>query len=279
MIVDEKEFEKFFDQVQCRKVAVPSTGELISLPLVAKDGIMMAAIYLADRTKALETVIPEGLIPAKLPGDKTLIGFICIEYPTVRINNPETDIGIDPYNEFLIVFPGIIGDKSIKPPKLQKILKDEVPNLVYYIRHIGVNTRMAELAGNEFLGYNKFICDITFTEDDSMRKCVVENDGKMILSLTISPKPDNFELHRDQTSVASYKNFYGQKNFYKLTYQNQSKIDITTDPCAELTLGNHPLSKILSGLDISKKPIQVRYAPLFQLISDDKQLEIFDIPK
>ncbi len=277
MIITESEFENLFDNVTCRRVAIPTTGEQVSLPLVAKDGIMMAAFYTADRAKVLKLIPENHFIPPALPNDQTVIGFLAIEYPTIRINHPETDIGVNPYNEILVVVPAVMGDASTTPPTLEQIVNEEVENLVYYIHHIAVTTRMAKLLGNEFLGYNKFICDIKFDDNETQRQCIVENDGEMFFSLTISPKPDTFELHRDVPTVVSYKNLYNQENVYKLTYKNQSKIAYSMESCATLKLGNHPLAQILSDLNISENPFQVRYAPIFQLVSDDNNLEIIDL--
>lgn len=276
MIITESEFNSFFDQVECRKIAMPTTGELVSLPLVAKDGVMMAAFYAADRSKVLD-LIPEHFIPPQLNENRTIVAFFAIEYPTIRINNPETDIGVDPYNEILAAVPAILGDASTPPPTLEKIMAGEASDLVYYIHHIAVTTRMAELLGNEFLGYNKFICDIVFEDNETQRKCTVENDGEMIFTLTVSPKPNTFELHRDAPAVASYNNCYNQQKVFKLKYVSQSKIAETMEPCAVLQLGSHPLGKILSGLEIDEKPLLVRYAPIFQLVSDDNNLEIIDL--
>ncbi len=277
MIIDEKEFKSFFNRVECRKVIMPTTIEIVSLPLVAKDGIMTAAFFTASRAKVLEIIPNEYFIPPVLPGDKTIIAFYTIEYPSVRCHNPATDIGVDPYNEILVVIPAVLGDKSTEPPAFEKILSNEVKDLVYYIHIIAVTTRMAQIIGNELLGYNKFICDIRFDDNENERKCTVKNDGELFCKLAVSPKPDNFELHRDQPIVASYNKLYDQKRIFRLKYENQAKMAISTGPDASLELGNHPLAKILKKLDISKAPIQVRYAPVFQLISDDNNLDVISL--
>lgn len=258
---------------------MPTTCEMVSLPLVAKDGIMMAAFYTADRSKVCEIIPDKHFIPAVLPNNQTAVAFFAIEYPTVRVNDPETDIGVDPYNEILVAVPAVLGDSETTPPTLEQILNGEVQDVVYYIHHIAVTTRMAQLLGNEFLGYNKFICDIKFEDTADARTCVVSNDNKALFSLKVSPKPSSFELHREKPTVASYDCLYGRETAFKLTYENQSKIAITMDPIAELQLGDHPLAEIISGLNLSEKPFQVRYAPVFQLVSDDKNLEIVELKK
>jgi hypothetical protein len=224
----------------------------------------MAAFFTASRSRVLNILPIPDLVPVQLDGDRTILGVIGIEY--IRRNIP-------PYNEILIVFPVRLG-KGVAPPTVEDLLKEGLGGCTLFIRHIAVNTRVAEVLGNELLGYSKFIGDIQFTDASDQRTCVFSDAGEEILRFAVNSKVEQYgDWERNTMSVSTYK--YGK--LYRLTYENQTRLGVDVPPNGSLTLGPHPLGRMLTGLEVSSQPVITLYSPYFQLISDETRLEVLDL--
>ncbi|NPV59956.1 MAG: hypothetical protein HPY75_09860 [Actinobacteria bacterium] len=263
MKISKEGFDRFFEGVELRDVALPSTGEVFQMPLLGEKAVQMAAIFTASRPKVLD-ILPIGdFVPVLLPKERTLVAAVGIEYQKRNI---------PPYNEVLFVVPTFIG-KDISPPTLEDMLKPDLGGATLFIRHIAVDTRMAMLLGNELLGYAKFIGDITFQDEpDGTRTCTLKDAGEEIFSFSVKPEASEFEYHRETMAVATYKN----DKIYRLSYRTQSRRGVDMPPRGTIEFGPHPLGRILAGLDVSAQPIMILYSREFQLISDDRNLEVIE---
>ena len=263
MKISEQEYKSFFKDVKFRNVPLPSTGEVFQMPLTAEKAIQMVALFTASRSKVMKILPLPDFIPVEMEGDQTILGVIAIEY--MKRNIPA-------YNEILVVIPIFIG-KGVKPPTIKDLMKEGLGGATLFIRHIAVNTRIAEVLGNELLGYTKFIADIQFIDTPEERICVVSDAGEEIFRFGVNSMVKQYgDYERNTMSVTNYK--YGK--IYKLTYQNQTRIGVNVPLKGWITFGPHPLGKMLADLDVSPKPILTYYSPYFQLISDDKKLEVFE---
>lgn len=260
MKISEKDYTDFFKEVVFRDTVLPSTGEVFPMPLTGEKAIQMAAMFTASRSKVMNVLPVPELVPVELPGDQTIIGFIGIEY--LKRNIPS-------YNEVIVIVPVLIG-RSVTPPTLEDLLKEDYGGCTFFIRHIAVDTRISMLVGNELLGYNKFIGDIRFITMPEERICVLSDAGEEILKFSVCSKVEIYgEWERSTMSIVTCK--HGELS--RLTYQSQTRYGIDMPVKGSLTLGPHPLGKILSSLDISCHPIYTIYSPYFQLISDNNNLE------
>lgn len=261
MKISEQEYNSFFEGVELRDTVLPSTGEVFQMPLIGQKAVQMAAFFTASRSKVLDILpIPE-LSPIEIPGNQTLIGVVGIEY---------MERNIPGYNEVVVVIPVMIG-KDIDPPTIEDLMKEGLGGCTLFVRHIVVNTRIATVVGNELLGYTKFMGDIQFIDMPEERICILSDAGEEILKFSVDSNIEEYgDYERNTMSVCTYNN----NQIYRLTYQNQTRCGTTMSPKGSLTLGSHPLGKILAGLDVSKQPVQTLYSPYFQLLSDDKNLEI-----
>ena len=234
------------------------------MPLVAEKAIQMAAFFVASRSRVTELLPIPDLVPAQLEGDRTLLGVIAIEY--IKRNIP-------PYDEILVVFPVLVG-KGVTPPTAEDLLKEGLGGCTLYIRHIAVDTRIAEVLGNEMPGYCKFMGDIQFTDAAGQRTCVFSDAGEEILRVAVNSEVEKYrDWERNTMSVSTYKN----DKLYRLTHRNQTRLGVDVPPNGSLALGPHPLGKILAGLDVSSEPVIALYSPYFQLISDEQRLEVLEL--
>jgi hypothetical protein len=263
MKISKEEYDRFFNDAKLKNIALPSTGEVFQLPLLAIKAIQMAAIFTASRSKVLGMLPIKNFVPVLMPNDRTLVATIGIEYQKRNIPS---------YHEVLFVIPTFIG-KKINPPTLEDMLKPNLGGATLFIRHIAVDSRIAEVLGNELLGYAKFIGDIKFTDaPDGTRTCVFKDAGEEILSFSVKPEASEFEYERETMAVATYKN----NKIYRLSYQTQARKGVNMPPNGTIHFGPHPLRKMLANLDVSPQPLMILHSPQFQLITDDNNLEVME---
>lgn len=257
MEICEQEFENSVAGLRYRNVVLPSTGEIVQMPLVSpRDNSEYAATYSASRSKLLRLLPTPEIVPIELPGDRTAVTFIAIEY----VNRT-----IGPFNEIGICIPALIG-KGKNPPMMEDLIKPNFRDLVFFTRHVIVNSRLAEVVGNELLGCNKFTSSIEFEKTLQTKTCVVSEAGEEMLRFTVNLAPEDgeFEFNRDTRTIACYKD----GGLSTMTYWVATKSPKKQPTKAELNLGPHPLGQILASLDISSDPLSVRYSTDRRLAPD-----------
>jgi hypothetical protein len=117
-----------------------SDGNPCWLPIRYFDAQLLIATYLVDYGRAAALLKDTGVIAVPQGMGQALVAFGCFEYR-------KTDIG--PYNEVGLAI------LSTSP-------KSPVPAL--YVVHLPVNTALANRAGHEIWGYNKFVAAIDIAE-------------------------------------------------------------------------------------------------------------------
>ena len=117
-----------------------SDGSVCALPIRYFDAQMLIATYLVDYGRAAALLKDTGVIAVPQGIGQALVAFGCFQYR-------KTDIG--PYNEIGLAI------LSTSP-------KSPVPAL--YVLHLPVNTALANRAGHEIWGYNKFVAAIDIAE-------------------------------------------------------------------------------------------------------------------
>lgn len=117
-----------------------SDGSACWLPIRYFDAQLLIATYLVDYGRAAALLKDTGVIAVPQGIGQALVAFGCFAYR-------KTDIG--PYNEVGLTV------LSTSP-------KSPVPAL--YVVHLPVNTALANRAGHEIWGYNKFVAAIDIAE-------------------------------------------------------------------------------------------------------------------
>jgi hypothetical protein len=259
--ITEQQYQAFFDDVDFRDISIPSTGEIFQMPLVGRKATQMVSFHTASRSKVIDLLPSSAMVPADLGDGRTIVGVIGIDY---------FDRNIENYGEVVVVIPVRIGD-GVSAPTVEDLTSEELGGATLLVRHLGVTTRSAEVLGNEILGYAKFIADIDFIDMPGERICVFSDNGQQILRFSVGVGDEYGEYERNTLSVVTYKNGLA----HRLTYASQTRNTTNAPDRNFLILGDHPLGKILSTLEIDQKPVLTMYSPDFQLISDDRNLEVF----
>lgn len=130
-----------------------SDGTRVALPIRYIDNRCLAATFLTDYERAVQVLEGTRLQAVPQEDGKAVVVYLCWEYR-------QTDIG--PYNEVAVTVLALAPD-------------DPIPAI--YVADLPVTTEVANRAGRELWGYNKFVTDIQ-----------VKGDGKRFSTIVYDPQ-------------------------------------------------------------------------------------------
>ena len=130
-----------------------SDGTKVALPIRYIDNRCLAATFLTDYERTAHILEGTGLQAVPQEDGKAVVLYLCWEYR-------QTDIG--PYNEVAVTV------LALAP-------RDPVPAI--YVADLPVTTEVANRAGQELWGYNKFVTDIE-----------IKGEGKQFSTLVRDPQ-------------------------------------------------------------------------------------------
>ena len=263
--ITRQEFDLFLEDLTVREVTIPSTGEIVEMPLTSRENTSMTAIHPVSRERVLDLLPRPDLVPAELPEGRSIATVTAIEY---------ANRNMDPYNEIIVGIPVALG-VGAAAPTVESLLEPKLGGAVLFLRHLIVDTRLSEILGNEILGYNKFISDIEFTETDTSRSVRVSEGGQDLFTLTVQvpAEVDHHDYDSDHNTVATLKN----GKIYLLTYPVAVEVPQPQPTQARLALGDHPLGRILADLEFSEEPLLIRFSRDWRLYSDERNLRTVDV--
>jgi Acetoacetate decarboxylase (ADC) len=135
-----------------------SDGTKVALPIRYIDNRCLAATFLTDLDRAARILEGTGLVAVPQEDGKAVVLYLCWEYR-------QTDIG--PYNEVALTV------LAVSP-------QDPVPAI--YVADLPVTTEVANRAGRELWGYNKFVTDIEIKGRGKQFSTVVHDPQKGVIS-------------------------------------------------------------------------------------------------
>jgi len=222
----------------------PSTP--VTLPIRYRDAESMMAFFPLP-TRHVKGLLPcPKMKPVEVVPGYALLALVAFEYR-------DTDIG--PYNELGICFP-ILYNNPVSLPFLPMLFEKRYPRLGFYVHHLPVTTDVACRAGREIYGYPKFVAQIGFEETDEQRICHLHEGGKHILSLAVDrPEGRQREEERD---LVTYSILEGQA--LKTVVRTKMYIERRRIRGADITLGDHFISRDLRRFEVSPTIIESRFA-------------------
>lgn len=248
MLISEQEFEAYIPEINLRDEIIPSTGESVKMPLICpKDSIGTTTWWSVSRSELLKLLPTPEIVPIELSNDRAMLTLAVYEF----VNRP-----IPAFNEVAVGVPVFIG-RDKKPPTLKDFESPTESGILSFRRHLIVNSRLAQVVGNDLLGCNKFMSQIGFETSPEARTCIVTDAGEEMLRLKVylEPQDGRFDFERNALTTVCYKN----GEFIMLTCPAFTKAPRVQPRKAELSFGTHPLGQMLAKLDFSSEPISVRH--------------------
>lgn len=215
-----------------------STGQTLSLPL-RTEATMLGATFSASRTDVADR-LPDGLDPIRAtPGGNAAVTLLSVEYHDIGVD------GIEPYNEFSVLFPAVpAGDSSI--PVLS-LLSGAAGG---YVWTLPVTTEPAKALGTDVWGYPKVVADITHEDEGDRRETTVTMDGERFLTMSVARPP---AIRRSYTTTS-----YAVKDGTLLRIPMTSSGRLGGWPLStkvSVSLGSHPQARVIEELSLGGRAL------------------------
>lgn len=238
-------------------------GQPIDFPILYYDVRAVNAIFTA-RTSRLKKLLPHpNFTPIELWPGTALLGIAAFEYLETQI---------DPYNEIALAIP-VKFPPGFTFPGISAASMLFKNNFSVYIHHLPVTTDIAYKAGLHFYNYPKFVSEITFQDHADSLDVTLKEKDELILKMTAKKLPlkksvrselhtysirENMVMH---TTIESWGPKFGRMMMGKM---------------ATLELGNHPISRELADLSLSKTALSGTYAEgmMMKLHDPDKKWDL-----
>lgn len=238
-------------------------GESIDFPILYYDLRAITSIFTA-KTKSLRELLPHrNFKPIELWPGTAMLAIAAFEYH---------DTSIDPYNEIAIAIP-ITFPPSFSFPGLSAVSMMLKNRFSVYIHHLPVTTDIAYKGGVYFYNYPKFVSEITFQDQGDNLEVILREKTELIfkmnakkLALKKSAQSEN-HTYSIKENVVMHTIIEGWAPRFGMTMMGNM---------AELELGNHPISKELAKLSLSKTARSGTYAEgmMMKLYSPDKRRDV-----
>ena len=142
--------------------AVTVMGREVAIPVEIRSARSWFASFAVPTEAAAGIVAPAGLVPARLPGGRSMLSLAFIRY---------VDGDLDPYNEVAVAF--LVADPAGRKGKGA------------YIHRLPVDQAFTCAAGREIWGFPKFVTPIDIREGAHADRCVLTVDGHIAVTMTL----------------------------------------------------------------------------------------------
>ncbi len=227
--------ESFFASVKLEEIEL--NGQRVNFPLRYYDYPRISATFPAPADKVRAILPSKKLSPIQPNPGTALVYLTAFEYNEVDRTSP--------YNEFSISVP-VSYEKGDNAPGIMGL----------YILHLPVTTEEARAAGIELCGFPKFLAEIEFEETPESRRCILQADGKGIVTLEVKKlavEPQSLEA---VCFTVKAKQLFVTPLLFKGEWGTSGSVG-----GASFVLGDHPIAQELRGLEIGATSVEHTYAP------------------
>ncbi len=221
------------------------TGVHLSSPTRYKDWSMMGASFTASIERVQERLPLANLKPVEsIPGSATVV---------LKAFEVRKAANLPPYNEFSVEIPVVYEGEN-----MAKGLQ------VSFILHMPVTREEARWGGVDIYGLPKFIANISFEEEEEVRRCKVKAEEREVITLEVKKVPAkaaswDWYLYgvRDGQLIMSHIKINGQRGVSD------------TLGGGSFRLGDHPISDNLRLLEIDNISVGHEYSPKLDSLEDN----------
>ena len=238
-------------------------GESIDFPILYYDLRAINTVFTVE-TGNLKKILPHpNFKPIELWPGTAMLAIAAFEY---------LDTSIGPYNEIGIAIPIKFPPGFVFPifSALPMMFKN---SFSVYVHHLLVTTEIAYQGGVHFYNYPKFLSEIIFQDQNDNLDVTLKEKGDLILKIR-AKKLDLKKSARSESHTYSIKDNVVMHSIIEGWAPRFGMMMMGN--MAELELGNHPISKELSALSLSKTARSGTYAEgmMMKLYDPDKRWDV-----
>jgi hypothetical protein len=199
----------------------------------------LIATYLVDYSRASALLKNTGVIAIPQGIGQALAAFGCFQYR-------KTDIG--PYNEVGLAI-------------LAMAPQSPVPAL--YVVHLPVNTALANRAGHEIWGYNKFVASIDIADSGNNFSMTISDPDNVMIARFNGARSASITM--PPNDIVTFSILDGQLMRTVIQMMTRSQFGAGSGFSLKTSESTHPMADNLRALGLdSLSPVLVQYADPFQ---------------
>ncbi len=244
--------DDFFDGVDQVELKLPS-GD-IKFPIFYRDARMFTIVIPANLFKLKKALPDVRLSPAQVVPGVGALALTAFEY---------YDTDIQPYNEFSMGI--LLNTPHFMAVPGYNMLRQFAANFFnVFIWQLPVTTELALRGGIDFYNYPKSICDINFSDTESLITCDLFRDGEQILTMS-GEKVAITSLGVKKFICNLYQSMQPQTAEFKINVK-EGRIQWVPTKVSWAFNRSHEIGRALSDMAIGSQAIMYFYMPKIQCI-------------
>jgi hypothetical protein len=224
--------------------AVRVGSRSLSLPLRYSDNSCTASVHPASYD-AVADALPTGpLEPVRWADGRALLSIAAFRYRAVTTADDPPGV-LAPYGEISV---GVVVTHG-PAPRLLPLAR----RLSLFVLHLPVTTAEARDAGATLWGFPKFVADMDFAEERTVRRVTLAEGGSTLLSLAVRGRGP---VLTDRRPAVMYTELGGQLIRTVVPMAGRLRIGVGA-AAGRLELGDHPVAVQLRGMGVAPAPLAV----------------------
>jgi hypothetical protein len=220
-------------------------GRALTLPLRYPDNACLASVHAASYDAVAAALPGDALRPVRWVDGRALVSVAAFRYRVVT--TADTPAGrLAPYGEVAVA---VVVTRGPAPPLLPLARR----RMSLFVLSLPVTTAEARDAGAALWGFPKFVADMDFAEERTVRRVTVAEGRTTLLELAVRGRGP---VLRDRRPAVMYTTLGGQLLETVVPMAGRLRVAFGGGAGA-LRLGDHPVADSLRALDVSPSPLAV----------------------
>ena len=216
-----------------------------TLPIFYHDNDVFSSVHTASYEAVLAALPTDMLQPVRWLNGHALVAIFAFRYHTITFAGGDGTVGhLAPYGEVSVAALVTIGSAPRALPLLQSRLGG-------YVLALPVTTAEARDVGLGLFGFPKFVADMDFEEQPSLRRVQVSEGGSSVLTLTVRPRGPVWVERRPRPAFSTLNDELLETIIPVLGHM-QVRFG---GHAGQLQLGDHEVADGLRQLEISPTPV------------------------
>ncbi|HEU4672589.1 MAG TPA: acetoacetate decarboxylase family protein, partial [Candidatus Limnocylindrales bacterium] len=161
-------------------------GREFWLPMIIHRMDGFGSLHPASMAAARELLPSDALEPVRLPDGRAAVMVTAFRYYELTDSGPaRTESAEPPYAEVAVTILATVGGRA--PLLSLALMGAQLTPMAGYVPHMAVTHRLARDGGRDVWGVPKFVADVDFVDDVTLREVRLAEGERHILTLTVRP--------------------------------------------------------------------------------------------
>lgn len=233
-----------------RRPVIEIDGQRLIGPAFYHPFETFRSVHLASYDAVRDVLPSSDLHPVRWFDGRAAVLIAAMRYHEVSVGHPDgTPDLLAPYGEVMLA--ALVTRRPT--PRGLPLLMPTMHHLGGFVLDLPVTTAEAYDLGRKVFGLPKFVADMDFREEPTLRQVKISEDDAEILTLTVRP---GGPITTDHAPVTLYSSLNGDLLETSVRFLGHRQTALGRH-AGELSLGAHPVADRLRGFSVSAEPLVV----------------------